>query len=39
MYAIRSYYEIKLAPPNAPYFNNAHLLIAADCTAYRNNFV
>jgi ferredoxin len=26
--------QIKLAPVNAPYFNNAHLLIAADCTAY-----
>lgn len=26
--------QIKLAPPNAPYFNNAHLLVAADCTAY-----
>lgn len=26
--------QIKLAPINAPYFNNAHLLIAADCTAY-----
>jgi ferredoxin len=26
--------QIKLAPTNAPYFNNAHLLIAADCTAY-----
>lgn len=26
--------QIKLAPANAPYFNNAHLLIAADCTAY-----
>lgn len=26
--------QIKLAPVNAPYFNNSHLLIAADCTAY-----
>ena len=26
--------QIKLAPVHAPYFNNAHLLIAADCTAY-----
>ena len=26
--------QIKLAPPNAPYFNNAGLLIAADCSAY-----
>ena len=26
--------KIKLAPVNAPYFNGAHLLIAADCTAY-----
>ena len=26
--------QIKLAPVNAPYFNNEHLLIAADCTAY-----
>ena len=26
--------QIKLAPVNAPYFNNARLLIAADCTAY-----
>lgn len=26
--------QIKLAPVNAPYFDNASLLIAADCTAY-----
>ena len=26
--------QIKLAPVNAPYFEGAHLLIAADCTAY-----
>lgn len=26
--------QIKLAPVNAPWFNNANLLIAADCTAY-----
>lgn len=26
--------QIKLVPVNAPYFNQAHLLIAADCTAY-----
>lgn len=26
--------QIQLAAPNAPYFQNAHLLVAADCTAY-----
>ena len=26
--------QIQLAPVNAPFFQNAHLLIAADCTAY-----
>jgi Fe-S-cluster-containing hydrogenase component 2 len=26
--------QIKLAPVNAPYFKNANLLIAADCSAY-----
>ncbi|WP_432651182.1 ATP-binding protein [Huintestinicola sp.] len=26
--------QIKLVPVNAPYFDNAELLIAADCTAY-----
>lgn len=31
--------QIKLVPVNAPYFDNANLLIAADCTAYAyNNF-
>jgi len=26
--------QIQLVPANAPYFQNAHLLVAADCTAY-----
>ncbi len=26
--------QIKLVPPNAPYFDGANLLIAADCSAY-----
>lgn len=26
--------QIKLVPVNAPYFNNADILVAADCTAY-----
>ena len=26
--------QIKLLPPNAPYFAGSHLLVAADCTAY-----
>lgn len=26
--------QIKLVSPQAPYFNGAHLLVAADCTAY-----
>ena len=26
--------QIKLVPVNAPYFENANLLVAADCTAY-----
>lgn len=26
--------QIKLAPVNAPWFQGAHLLVAADCTAY-----
>lgn len=26
--------QIQLVPPNAPYFNNSNLLIAADCAAY-----
>jgi hypothetical protein len=31
---IRKIIQIKLVPVNAPYFNEAKLLIAADCTAY-----
>jgi ferredoxin len=31
--------QIKLVPVNAPYFENAHLLVSADCGAYaRGNF-
>ena len=31
--------QIKLVPVNAPYFDNAYLLVAADCAAYaRANF-
>ena len=26
--------QIRLAPPRAPWFDGAHLLVAADCTAY-----
>jgi hypothetical protein len=26
--------QIKLVPPNAPYFKGANLLVAADCAAY-----
>lgn len=26
--------QIKLVPPNAPYFENANLLVAADCTSF-----
>lgn len=26
--------QLRLVPTNAPYFHNAHLLVAADCTAY-----
>ena len=27
--------QIKLVPVNAPYFDNANLLVAADCTAFK----
>ena len=32
--SVRSRLQIKLAAPNAPYFQGCDLLIAADCTAY-----
>ena len=31
--------QIKLVPVNAPYFDGARLLIAADCTAYHERFI
>ena len=31
--------QIKLVPVNAPYFDGARLLIAADCTAYPTTYV